>query len=76
MQQPFYIGDWVYIDKEKIKYGQIVDEKNDFFKVQGSSIIKIDDNTFKLDTFHPNYNTKWMNKHELTHMVKSKKIQQ
>lgn len=76
MQQLFDIGDWVYIDKEKIKYGQIIDEKNGFFKIQATSIFKIDESTSKLHTFHPNYNTKWMNKHELTHMLDFKKIQQ
>jgi len=72
MSQEFDIGDWVYIDKEKQKYGQIIDEDDELCKIKATQCVKIDEKTCKLDTFHPNYNTKWIDKSQLTHMVINK----
>jgi hypothetical protein len=69
MSQEFDIGDWVYIDKEKQKYGQIIDEDNELYKIKATQCVKIDEKTCKLETFHPNYNTKWIEKTDLSHMV-------
>jgi hypothetical protein len=69
MSQEFDIGDWVYIDKDKQKYGQIIDEDDDLYKIKATQCVKIDEKTCKLETFHPNYNTKWIDKTHLTHMV-------
>lgn len=72
MSQEFGIGDWVYIDKEKQKYGQIIDEDEHLYKIKATQCVKIDEKTCKLETFHPNYNTKWVDKAQLTHMVINK----
>jgi len=69
MPQEFDIGDWVYIDKYKQKYGQIIDEDDDLYKIKATQCVKIDEKTCKLETFHPNYNTKWIDKAQLIHMV-------
>lgn len=69
MSQEFDIGDWVYIDKEKQIYGQIVDEDDNLYKIKGTLCVRIDENTCKLETFHPNYNTKWLDKTFLSHMI-------
>jgi len=72
MSQEFDIGDWVYIDNEKQKYGQIIDQDNELYKIKATLCVKIDEKTCKLETFHPNYNTKWMAKTDFTHMRRSK----
>ena len=72
MSQEFDIGDWVYIDKEKQKYGQIIDQDDELYKIKATLCVKIDEKTCKLETFHPNYNTKWMAKTDFTHMRRSK----
>jgi len=69
MSQDFDIGDWVYIGKDKQKYGQIIDEDDELYKIKATLCVKIDEITCKLETFHPNYNTKWIDKTHLTHMV-------
>jgi len=69
MSQEFDIGDWVYIDKDKQKYGQIIDQDDDLYKIKATQCVKIDEKTCKLETFHPNYNTKWIDKSHLTHMA-------
>lgn len=69
MSQEFDLGDWVYIDKEKQKYGQIIDQDEDLYKIKGTQCVKIDEKTSKLDTFHPNYNTKWLAKTCLSNMI-------
>jgi hypothetical protein len=68
MSQEFDIGDWVYIDKEKQKYGQIIDQNHELYKIKATQCVIIDDKTCNLDTFHPNYNTKWMEKTHFSHM--------
>jgi hypothetical protein len=72
MSQEFDIGDWVYIDKDKQKYGQIIDQDDELYKIKATLCVKIDEKTCKLETFHPNYNTKWMEKTDFTHMRRSK----
>jgi glutamine amidotransferase-like uncharacterized protein len=69
MSQEFDIGDWVYIDKEKQKYGQIIDEYDELYKIKATLCVKIDEKTCKLETFHPNYNTKWLDRTQQTHMI-------
>jgi len=69
MSQEFDIGDWVYIDKEKQKYGQIIDKKDELYKIKATQCVIIDEKTCKLETFHPNYNTKWIDNTDLSHML-------
>ena len=69
MSQEFDLGDWVYIDKEKQKYGQIIDKKDELYKIKATQCVKIDEKTCKLETFHPNYNTKWIDNTDLSHML-------